>query len=166
MKWLLTALLLSTTSIKSFSVIEIGEMVPDRCWKALDVQEVCLSNLQDRVRVLIFSAGWCPECNQEFQRLVPRLHEIANLPVDLISLSAAGWKKTSPPDQTFLKQWKDSHQIPFAVAASPKDAGQEFFEQVYIPNFVVLDKKGRLAYKYAGSDIDRLFATVRKLAAE
>lgn len=147
------------------ALIQVGENVPNKCWKTVEETEFCLDDAKDTVRVLLYNTGWCGDCNAEFTKLVPRVKELSNQPVTFVSLSAAGWTRPAPPDLQFLIEWKEKHEIPFTVAASPKDAGKLFFESPQtIPNVAIVDKTGKLAYKSIEGSLDEMFKEIKRLA--
>lgn len=49
---------LAVTSLSAQALIEIGDPVPNKCWKDATDQQVCLDDYKDNVRVLVFSAGY------------------------------------------------------------------------------------------------------------
>lgn len=151
-------------SANSPAIVEIGQEVPDMCWSTVDAKVFCLSDAANDVRVLLYSTGWCPACNEEMTKLVPRVKEFEGRPVLFVSLSAQGDSPGAPPEQVFLMNWKLRHKIPFQVAASPGDAGKSFFNPpYYIPNVVIVDSKGVLALKGSDVTIDAVFEKIRLL---
>ena len=102
-------------------------------------------------------------CNGEFEELVPRVSEFDGKGVTFISLSIAGWSSGELPSTQFLKEWKTKHAIPFVVAASPKDAGKMFYTSPRIPNTVIVDREGKLAFKGINPGADRILDEVRRL---
>jgi len=157
----------SGSAIGNGTVIEVGDNVPEFCWSGIDDNKVCLPNYANTVRVLIYGTGWCPDCNREMQELVPRVGEFHAKPVTFISLSSQGDVQGAPPTKEFLVAWRDRHKIPFIVAASPRDAGKNFFAPpIYIPNVVVIGRDNRLAYKAIEPKIEDLLAEIRKTLGE
>jgi len=150
-------------SLWAAPVLEVGDEVPEMCWKDAEGQDFCLNFYGLRVRVLIFNTGWCSDCNEELEQLIPRLSEFAEKPVLFLSLSASGYSPSEPPDSEFLKNWKEKHKIPFPVLASPKDPGKKFFEPPYhIPSVAIVGLDNRLFYKAVGPDIDTLLGKVNE----
>lgn len=149
------------------AVLEVGDTVPEMCWKDAQDQDVCLSQYPEKVRVLLYNTGWCPSCNEEMEQLIPQLDTLKDEPLIFMSLSAQGFT-SAVPDAQFLKEWKEKHSIPFPVLASPKDPGKKFFEPPYsIPAVVILGKNGAVAYKEVGPEVDAILTQVRlALAAE
>jgi len=97
------------------------------------------------------------------RELAARAKEFDGEPVTFLSLSAQGDAHGSLPTTEFLKSWRDRHRIPFLVAASPKDAGKQFFAPpIYIPNLAVVGKDGKLTYKAVAPEVDTLFAEIKK----
>jgi len=159
---ILTLSLLLAQSL--FAVVEVGEKAPDLCWRSIASQEICLNKMQNQVVVLVYSTGWCPGCQEEVSELSKRYSEIKNTQLTIVSLSADGYKHGQAPDEEFLKSWKDKYQIPFEVAASPNDAGKDFFKPpYYIPAVVVLDKGSVVRFKKVDATVDEIFQEVRKL---
>ena len=151
----------------SFGVVELGEKAPEICWKSLNSKEICTRDLKDRVAVLLYSTGWCPGCQDEISELSQRYLEIKNPSVVILSLSADGFKHGAPVDEEFLKEWKAKYKIPFEVAASPNNAGKDFFEPpYYIPATVILDKQGILRFKKVDASVDEIFKEVRSILAQ
>lgn len=151
-------------SYPSFAILQIGDLVPNKCYANVEGTETCLRGSQGTVRVLLFNAGWCGPCNEEFDQLSTRVKEFDGKPVTFISLSASGWTQAEAPTQTFLKEWKDKHKVSFEVCASPKDAGKQFFEPpLYIPSVVILDGFGNLTYAEVNPGINAMFAEVKRL---
>ena len=147
----------------AFAEQKVGETVPETCWKDFEDKQVCLSQSADKVRVLMFNAGWCPACNEKMGELVQKVDVFKNSPVVFYSLSSEGYKRGAPADAEFLKNWKEKHKIPFIVAASPRDPGRKFFEPpLYIPNVVIVGRDGKLTWKEMGPEIDDLLDAVRE----
>lgn len=158
---MLTAFLLGAS--RAFGVYQVGDPVPNLCWNTSGLSQVCLDYAPGVVRVLLFNAGWCGPCNEEFKEIGPKVKEFDGKPVIFVSLSSDGWTNGSKPDSTFLREWEVKHNIPFLVAASPKDAGKKFFDPpLYIPNVAIIGKDGKLAYKAVNPGVSAVFEEVRK----
>ncbi len=163
MKRLIGLLLVGFSLSLCADVLEIGDEVPDMCWKDAESQDLCLNFFALRVRVLLYNTGWCPDCNVEMEELVPHLKEFAEKPVLFLSLSASGNTSSAPPDSEFLKEWTLKHQIPFPVLASPKDPGKKFFEPPYhIPAVVIVGSDNRVFYKEVEPPIEMLLQKVNE----
>jgi peroxiredoxin len=150
--------------VPALAVVEIGEKAPELCWKKSDTNEICIKELKDKVSVLVYSTGWCPGCQDEMKELSARYPEIKNPNLKIISLSAEGFKHGQAADEEFLKAWQKKYNIPFEVAASPNNAGKEFFTPpYYIPATVILDRSGVVRFKKVDASVDEIFQQVRKL---
>lgn len=165
---LLGLVLLLLVSRPAFAVYEVGQPVArDMCWLTLYDYQICVGDIRDSVVVLLYNAGWCGPCNDEFQELGRRVGEYKDKPVIFISLSASGWTQSQAPDQQFLGEWQKKHNISFLVAASPKDAGKKFFEPpLYIPSVAILDHDGKLAYKAVSPGISAILSQVDTLVTQ
>lgn len=148
-----------------FGVVEIGEKAPELCWKSIETPEICVKDLQNRVAVLVYSTGWCPGCQDEIAELSRRYSEIKHPAVAIVSLSAEGFKHGEPVNEEFLKAWQKKYKIPFFVAASPNNAGKDFFKPpYYIPATVILDKAGVVRFKKVDASVDEIFKEVKGLS--
>jgi peroxiredoxin len=146
-----------------FGALNVGEAAPSLCYLDVSENQVCVDQMKGAVVVLIYSTGWCPACNDEMRELAPRVGEFKGKSVVFISLSSQGDEHGSEPNKAFLEKWQKRYNIPFTVAASPKDAGKSFFDPpFYIPATVVLDKTGKLLAKEQGMSVDSLFALINK----
>jgi thiol-disulfide isomerase/thioredoxin len=161
---------LSFFSLRASALYEVGDTPAGKCWNDLQGSSICLNDpsIEFQVRVLLFNAGWCGPCNSEFQSIVQDTDEFAGRPVTFISLSAAGWSRSASPDKTFLNDWSTTHKLDkatasFIVAASPRDAGRDYFASPSIPNVVIIDALGKVAYKGINPGMHAVAARVRKL---
>ena len=163
---LILAVSLFALSTPSFALINVGDSVPNLSWRTVDDTVVNLDEVKASVKVLLYNGGFCGPCNSEFQELVPKVKQFDGQSVEFISLSVAGWSSSSNPTVQFLKEWKAKHNIPFLVAAAPRNEGSQFFSKVYLPNVVIVDGSGKLAYKAINPGVSKLFAEVRKALAK
>ena len=151
-------------SAHAFGAYEVGDTVGEMCWKDVTERTVCLSDAANNIRVLLYNAGYCPPCNQEFAELVPKVSQFNNQPITFISLSEAGWAGGLKPNTQFLQEWKAKHQIPFMVAASPRDGGIAFGAED-IPNVAIIDKQNKLVYKASLPGAEMILLEVRRALA-
>jgi peroxiredoxin len=161
---LMAMMLLAARVFAGGGVYEVGDTVQNMCWTNDENKQVCLDDYKNTVRVLVYNAGWCGPCNEEFDELSPRVREYEGKPVTFISLSAAGYSRNAPADQSFLQSWRQRHGIPagFVVAASPRDYGTHFGQNA-IPNAAVVDANGKLTYKDVAPGVDGLFQEINKV---
>ena len=153
-----------TMSLPAFALYNVGDSVSNLCWKNHEDKTVCLDDNKGEVHVLLYNAGWCGPCNDEFNDLVPKVGEFDKKAVKFISVSAEGWSRSSKPDVTFLKSWKKKHAIPFQVTGSYRDFGKNFFAPPqYIPAVVILDAKGKVHSAEVNPGADAIIREVRKL---
>ena len=102
------------------------------------------------------------------EELSKALRDFSEEPVVFISLSAAGKDPGSDPTTEFLKYWRDKFKVDdwgvsTVVAASPRNPGQEFYDNPRVPNMVVIDKEGKLAFKKIKATVKEVVDTVKKL---
>lgn len=160
---LITLLAAVGLSLPALGALNVGDPTPNLCYQDISENQLCVDHMKGAIVVLIYSTGWCPACNDEMKELAPRAKEFQGKPVVFISLSSQGDGHGSEPDKAFLTKWQKRHNIPFTVAASPKDAGKSYFDPpFYIPATVVLDKTGKLLAKEQGMSVDALFAIINK----
>jgi len=153
-----------------FALFGVGDKPTNYCWKDSQDAQICLEDpdLQNRVRVLLYNAGWCGPCNDEFGDIKDATDEFEGKLVTFISLSSEGWNYGSRADKKFLNDWRTTHKLDqakasFVVAGSARDAGKDFFKDTYIPNVVVIDLNGEVAYKAINPGVSAIAAEVRKL---
>ncbi len=150
----------------AFAVYNVGDTVENICWKDHQNKDVCLKDLKG-VKVLLYNAGWCGPCNQEFQELSPQVKKYDGKAVNFISLSCSGWSHGSSPTQDFLKEWKQEHNLSFTVAASPRDCGKLFIPPtIYIPNVAIIDADGKLALAEIDPGVSGVFSKVDQLLSQ
>ena len=145
-----------------FAGISYASVVPNLCYDTVDGTQFCTLDKLGNVQVFIYNAGWCPPCNEEMHALAPAYSEFANSPVTFASLSGEGYAHGSKPDQTFLKSWKQKHNIPFVVAGKYKDFGQSMGASGTIPFAVIVNQKGE-SVAHGNLSPSTITSTVRKL---
>ncbi len=162
--YLLASLLLAVPAFSA--VVGVGQTAPYQCWATDNSTQYCLSKNPTAIQVLLYNAGWCPDCNQEFTDLSKGVGQFDGKGVIFISLSANGFDNASPPDATFLAQWRARFNLPasFIVAASPNDAGMTYFNPpYYIPAVVIIDQNGTVVYEAVEPGADVIFDQVNSL---
>jgi hypothetical protein len=167
MKSTILACLLVFAAGPALALYEIGDKPRNYCWKDINETDVCLDDTIE-VRVLLYNAGWCGPCNTEFASIARETAEFEGKPVRFISLSSAGWTSGSSPNKTFLTSWQNKHGLAkakasFVIAGSPRDAGKDFFKDVYIPNVAIVDTTGKVAFKAINPGVSKIVSEVRKL---
>ncbi len=167
MKYAVLSVVFALVSQSAFALFAVGEKPTNYCWQDADDNKVCLDDLC-QVRVLMYNTGWCGPCNAEFNEVVSTTNEFNGKPVTFISLSAEGWSAGTKPDKKFLQEWRAKHKLDrglanILVAASPRDAGRDFFASPSIPNVVIIDAGGEVAYKAIGPGMKEVREQVRKL---
>jgi len=118
--------------------------------------------------VLLFNAGWCGPCNAEFKELVPAMEKFAGKHVVFISLSSDGYGSGSGADEKFLKSWDAKFgmgkaKASWVVAASPHNAGQDYFKSPSIPNVVILGADGKVFWKAISPGVRAISAKVESV---
>ena len=157
-------IIITAFNLNSFGVIEVGDLVPNLCYKNQHEQTLCLKDTEGQIRVLVHGSGWCPDCQREIVKLVERFREFDGKGVVFYNLLAEGFKHKDPPDSAFLKAWTDKYKIPFPVASTPKNPGKQFFEPPsYIPNYVVVGRDGRLIFKSNESEFEDFWVKLKQL---
>ena len=143
--------------------LEVGQSVSNLCWQDLNEKQVCLDDARGTIRVLVYNTGWCHTCNEEMAKFPAAIKPYEGKPVTFYSLSAQGFKNGDLPTTEFLKEWQKKHNIPFIVAASPKDAGKLFWDPPYfIPRVAIIDQSGKLANKNMET-MEAVFAEINRL---
>lgn len=140
----------------------VGDQVDNLCFTGETGARTCTEDYANTVRVLVFNAGWCGPCNEEFDELGQRVGEFHGDAVTFISVSGNGWSRNASPDQTFLHEWRERHNLPQSMVLTGKrgEYGQEFGHSA-IPNVAVLDKTGKLTYSETAPGVDATFEAVK-----
>ena len=118
--------------------------LPKVCYTTVDGGQFCTTDNLGKVQVFIYSAGWCPSCNEEMAQMPAIYNQFTGQAVIFASLSAEGWSRGEKPDATFLRDWQQRYNIPFVVAGKFKDFGKAFDAPGYIPFAVIVDKQGNV----------------------
>lgn len=170
MKRFIFVLALGVLAHSAQALTNVGEKPRNYCWKDVQDKTVCLEDaaLQNKVRVLLYNGGFCAPCNQEFRELPKATAQFKGKNVVFISLSAAGWSNPSQPTKKFLGEWESTHGLnkmaaTFITAASPFDAGRDFFADPRIPSVVVIDVTGEVSYKAIMPGVAAIAAEVNKV---
>lgn len=144
------------------SVLRAEDFIPRLCYTDIDQNQFCTHDNVGKVQVYLYNAGWCPPCNEEMDELAAAYPEFENAPVVFASLSGEGFSHGTPPDATFLKGWKNKHQIPFTVAGKNRDFGKTFGNSGSIPFAVIVHPLG-FVVKKGNLDVAEITSTVREL---
>jgi len=141
----------------------VGEIVKNYCWQDQNEKTICMDDHKNEVRVLIFSAGWCPPCNAHLPELAKKVEEFKGKKVYFINLSLQGWKHGTPADTQFLKEWATKHGITFDVAAAPVADYKDLIADGHIPAEAIIDQNGKLIFGESGASVSTLFAKIKAL---
>lgn len=144
-----------------FAAYRVGDTMKNDCWDNEVPKKICMDDYKDRVRVLIYSAGWCLPCNREARELA-KVKEFDKKPVTFISISAEGWKGGSKPDEAFLKEWKAKHSITYETVGKHRDFGKDFADSGAVPFVVVVEKSGKVQWTETGPKHDDILKQIRK----
>lgn len=142
-----SVLLLAALFITSLShaLYKNGDMVGNYCWKDSKDKSHCLKDDAGKTRILMFSAGWCMPCRQEFAELAK--HNIRQKGIVHYSLSCEGNKSASIPSPEFLNGWDKAYNLSprgIKVLSSPRDCAKDFDGGGMIPSVAVIGPDGRL----------------------
>jgi peroxiredoxin len=147
------ALVVLALCVRAFgSQIQVGEPVPNFCWKDIDSRTICLDDFKGSVKVLLYNQSGCGWDDVLFDDLLPLLGEFTAKPVTFISLTLRG----------DLATWKAKHSIPFAVARGGPEA-RDLTDQLATPLTVVIDQDGLLSFSKTGTKAQLLMTEIRKL---
>ncbi len=163
-KLLISMMVLAATN--AIALVNVGDAMPLLKWQDVNEKLITSDDNKGSVQVLLYNGGFCGPCNEEFSELVPQVGKYEGKPVKFISLSVASWESAGAPDTQFLKEWQQKHSIPFTVAASSRKEEKNFFSDPKIPNVVIVDAKGNLAYKAINPGVAKIFKEIDKLLSE
>jgi thiol-disulfide isomerase/thioredoxin len=102
--------------ITSVRVSEIGATAPDFTLKALDGNEISLSNYQGKYVLIDFWGSWCGPCRESSPQLVQLYHDLKanNADIEFIGIACRepgdkDWIKAIEDDQLSWTHLNDSH---------------------------------------------------------
>ena len=115
---------------------------PDFKATRLDKKEVGLADFKGKVAVLSFWATWCGPCVVELPRLAEAAKKYAANPdVSFLAISVDEHKLAVRP---FIE--RNGYRLPVAYDVN----GAEAFRVSGIPTLIILDRRGRVAYREQG----------------
>ncbi len=145
--------LATVISSLGFGVIQKGQTVPGFCFKAIGGKQACISDSPGKIRVLIYSAGWCPGCKELMMGLAPKVADYSGKPVEFTVLLVDGFTKGAGVTDSTMQQYKTQYHYTGRIAASVKNVGKEFVEPpYYIPLVVYVGKSGELLDTQVGPE--------------
>lgn len=135
---------------------------PDFTLKDLNSKNISLSSLRGKVVVLDFWATWCPPCRMSMP-LLDKFYT-GSKPKNVIVYGVNVFEHTAPsPDG--LKAFLTQQNVHFPVLLGTQDVASAYGVSS-IPNLVVIDKQGKIAYRHVGYDarlVNILTAQIKEL---
>lgn len=146
-------------------VLDVGDPVPNLCWKNELDKSVCLDDNPGRLRVLVYASPGTKGGDDEVTKLVARGKELQEEPVTFLVLVSGGEALGTVPDGTTLARFREKLAIPFPVVASPRDPGRRFFARPGggVPAVVVIDGERRIVHKAQGPNVEDVVRIVKKI---
>jgi cytochrome c biogenesis protein CcmG/thiol:disulfide interchange protein DsbE len=111
----------------------------------LDGKPFSLSSLKGHVVVLDFWASWCVPCRTSFPFFNGLVQEYGHRGLDVVAL-------TLEDDEDAITGFLDEVPAAFSVVRDPTGQAGEAFGVVAMPTTFLLDRDGRIAARFEGSD--------------
>jgi peroxiredoxin len=136
----------------------IGEKAPEFTLTDIDGNTFHLSDYQGQVVVLDLMATWCGACIKEMSHLKELYNRYDSSEVVIMSIDI-DTKETNEQLRKFKEDYGDNW-----IFARDTDGVSEKYDVYYIPEMVIIDKNGQIAYENVGvTTISTLSKEIDKL---
>ncbi|RKU32413.1 hypothetical protein C6499_03320 [Candidatus Poribacteria bacterium] len=125
----------------------INEKAADFRLQTLDGESYTLSDMSGKVVMLDVGASWCGPCNMAVPQL-KRIYEHFSKTKDFIF-----WGVNDGETPQKVQESLDEHQPPWPVLLDPTREVAKAYKVEYIPDFILIDKKGYWQYRYDSADL-------------
>ncbi len=136
---------------------EPGSGAPDFTLTAVDGTPVTLSKLRGHPVILDFMATWCKPCEVAFPQMVPVYERYRNEGLIVISIDV------DEMDGTNLKAFAERHNATWTMVVDTEGVAVTY-SAVAIPNYVAIDRTGRVVARATGDQGGRGEAVFEQLA--
>jgi thiol-disulfide isomerase/thioredoxin len=126
---------------------EVGAQAPDFTLKALDGQEITLSNFKGRYVMIDFWGSWCGPCRQSSPLLVELYNELKKQDADIEFIGIAcseqndkNWIEAIEDDKLTWIQLNDSH-------SKKGKSIQKLYAVLGVPTSLLISPEGKILYR-------------------
>lgn len=137
-------------------------LAPNFSLKALDGQEIILSQLKGKVVLLDFWATWCGPCRESIPHLVQLYKTYRESGLELIGLSV------DKGDPAIVRNFAKSMDIPYPVVIASEEIVRNY-SVTAIPTTFLIDKEGKIRERIPGFStaiIQQMTAKIADLTSE
>jgi peroxiredoxin len=128
---------------------EEGQKAPDFSLQNLQGETIFLKDLRGKIVVLDFWATWCLPCRKSLPELAELDKKYRDKKVVFLGLSI---DDPDSYDNQYVAEFKNKYKVAYQVLRANSGVVADYLgsEDVRIPAFVILDKKGIIVKKHMG----------------
>ena len=126
---------------------KINEEAADFRLQTLDGESYTLSDMSGKVVMLDIGASWCGYCSFTIPQL-KLIHDQFSKTKDFVI-----WGVNDGETPQKVQESLDEHQPPWPVLLDPTREVAKAYKVEYIPDFILIDKKGYWQYRYDSADL-------------
>ena len=132
-----------------YAQIEEGQNAPGFTLQSLKGETVKLKDFKGKIVVLDFWATWCLPCRKSLPELAELNKKYRDKGVVFLGLSI---DDPDSYDNQYVAEFKDRYKVSYPVLRAHSNVVADYLgtEDVRIPAFVIIDKKGIVIKKHMG----------------
>ena len=138
----------------------VGETIPTITGGTLDGEPITIGAEDDKAKVIVFVAHWCPHCQREVPKIVEHLKDTP-MPSDVELYAVSTSMNPNAPNYP-PKAWLDKEGWPTPVLSDNDLSAANAYGLSSFPYFVVADASGKVVIRGSGElTMDQFDALVK-----